>query len=302
MEEFADREALRARFTRTMTTDVAARLKNEERDASYRMSPREEGPQVGETHGHDDRRGEMNEDDVPRRDFGGKLPNTRLGGMQTHLHRVELEPTVELDHDLAIQRGVRRQEITQCSELGEISKQRPLVAAPERELAAVVLEHAAKAVPLRFVLPALAFGKRLHELRLHRRERDVRTRHQSATTAVVLVTSLSQRAISRGDRRCTSFLWRPSFVTSSRRSARIAWTRRNVRKRRSDEGGALCPPHARRRTNDTTCRFAAHHRCVRNGKSTYTIVSARPIRRSITGHGPNPSMIQESSAAHASSV
>ena len=47
MEEFADREALRARFTRTMTTDVAARLKNEERDASYRMSPREEGPQVG---------------------------------------------------------------------------------------------------------------------------------------------------------------------------------------------------------------------------------------------------------------
>ena len=47
MEESADREALRARFTRTMTTDVAARLKNEERDASYRMSPREEGPQVG---------------------------------------------------------------------------------------------------------------------------------------------------------------------------------------------------------------------------------------------------------------
>src|SRR5947199_9797721 len=89
--------------------------------------------------------------------------------MQAHLHRVEFEPAVELDDDLAIERRVRRHEIAKISELREIAKQRPLVAAPERELAAIVFEHAAKAVPLRLVLPALAFGERLHELCLHRR-------------------------------------------------------------------------------------------------------------------------------------
>src|SRR5207253_2181922 len=41
---------------------------------------------------------------------------------------------------------------------------------------------------------------------------------------------------------------------------------------------------------------------MRSGKSTYTIVSARAMRRSITGHGPNPSMIHDSSEAQASSV
>src|SRR5947208_9989715 len=104
--------------------------------------------------------------------------------MQAHLHRVEFEPAVELDDDLAIERRVRRHEIAKISELREIAKQRPLVAAPERELAAIVFEHAAKAVPLRLVLPALAFGERLHELCLHRRERDVGARHQSATRRI----------------------------------------------------------------------------------------------------------------------
>src|SRR2546423_1853373 len=142
--------------------------------------------------------------------------------MQAHLHRVELEPAVELDDDLAIERRVRRHEIAQLSKLGEIAKQWPLVAAPERELAAVVLQYSTKAVPLRLVLPPLAHGKCLHELRLHWWERDVGARHQSATPAVAFVTSLSQLAISRGDRRCTSRPSRPSFVTSSKRSDRIA--------------------------------------------------------------------------------
>src|SRR5438046_9587202 len=103
--------------------------------------------------------------------------------MQAHLHRVELEPAVELDDDLAIERRVRRHEIAKISELREIAKQRPLVAAPERELAAIVFEHAAKAVRLRLVLPALAFGERLHERCLHRRQRYVGARHESAPAA-----------------------------------------------------------------------------------------------------------------------
>src|SRR2546423_12936689 len=112
--------------------------------------------------------------------------------MQAHLHRVELEPAVELDDDLAIERRVRRHEIAQLSKLREIAKQWPLVAAPERELAAVVLEHSAKAVPLRLVLPPLAHGKCLHELLLHWWAPGVGGRHRSAAAAVAFVTSLSQ--------------------------------------------------------------------------------------------------------------
>src|SRR5207245_10828799 len=123
---------------------------------------------------------------------------------QAQVQPVELERAVGLEDDLAVQCRVRWQEIAELSQLGKISKQRPLVPTPERELSAVVLEHAAKAVPLRLVLPALALGKLFHELRFHRRERDVGALHQSATPAVVVVTSVSHRAILRGDRRCTS--------------------------------------------------------------------------------------------------
>ena len=62
---------------------------------------------------------------------------------------------VAADHDLAVERGVGRQQIAERAQLGEVAQQRPAVAAPERELAAVVLEHAAEAVPLRLVLPTV---------------------------------------------------------------------------------------------------------------------------------------------------
>ena len=52
--------------------------------------------------------------------------------------------------------------------------------ATRAQLAAVVLEHAAKAVPLRLVLPALADGQLADELGLHRRERDVGTAGREA--------------------------------------------------------------------------------------------------------------------------
>src|SRR2546422_1034254 len=48
---------------------------------------------------------------------------------------------------------------------------RNFFARPERSLAAVVLEHAAKAVPLRLVLPVAVSRQRVDELCLHRRER-----------------------------------------------------------------------------------------------------------------------------------
>src|SRR5436305_1228417 len=53
------------------------------------------------------------EGDVARRRFRRELANPGLGWMQAHLHRVELEPAVQLDDNLAIQRRVRRQEVTE---------------------------------------------------------------------------------------------------------------------------------------------------------------------------------------------
>jgi len=92
--------------------------------------------------------------------------------MQTHLHRVEVERAVTRDHDLAVERGFRRQQLAERSELGEVAEERPLVARPQRELAADVLEHSAEPVPLRFVLPAVSLRQLTDELGLHGRERD----------------------------------------------------------------------------------------------------------------------------------
>ena len=46
-------------------------------------------------------------------------------------------------------------QVAERAQLGEVAQQRPLVPRPERELAAVVLEHAAEAVPFRLELPAV---------------------------------------------------------------------------------------------------------------------------------------------------
>ena len=97
-------------------------------------------------------------------------------GMEPHLHRVEVERAVAHDHDLAVERRARRQQLAERPQLREVAQQRPLVPRPERELALQVLEHAAEAVPLRLVRPAVALGKLADELGLHRRERQVRTR------------------------------------------------------------------------------------------------------------------------------
>ena len=111
-----------------------------------------------------------------RRDLGGELADPALGGVQPSLHRVEVEHAVARDHDLPVERGVGREQLAERPQLREVAEERPAVAGPERELAAVVLEHAAEAVPLRLVLPAFAGGELAHQLGFHRRERDVGAR------------------------------------------------------------------------------------------------------------------------------
>ena len=46
------------------------------------------------------------EDDELGGDLGRQPPDPRLGRVQAHLHRVEVEPAVAGDHDLAVERGV----------------------------------------------------------------------------------------------------------------------------------------------------------------------------------------------------
>src|SRR4029079_12476399 len=121
------------------------------------------------------------DEDVERDELGGDLAgepaDPRLGGVEAHLHRVEVEAAAPLDHDLAVERRALREQLAERPELREVAQQGALVAAPQPELTAVVLEHPAKAVPLRLVLPALADGELAHELGLHRRERDTLCGH-----------------------------------------------------------------------------------------------------------------------------
>src|SRR3989442_3009671 len=118
------------------------------------------------------------ERDVGGRRLRGELADPRLRGVQAHLHRVEVESPAELDDDLSVERRVRWKQRSQRAELGEIAEERTAVAAPQGELAAVVLQHAAEAIPLRLVLPAVSCGQLFDELCLHRREPGRWFRHQ----------------------------------------------------------------------------------------------------------------------------
>src|SRR5260370_6145201 len=100
--------------------------------------------------------------------------------MEPELHRVEVENAVTRDHDLAVQSGVGRQEVTKGSQLGEIAEQRPAVSRPEGDLATVVLEDTPEAVPFRLELPAGGVRKLFDELSLHAREVHVWSRHRAA--------------------------------------------------------------------------------------------------------------------------
>src|SRR5688572_24691986 len=140
------------------------------------------------------------ERDERRGRLGRELSDARLRGMQSVLHRVEVETALPLDDDLAVERGVRRQQLAEDPKLREIAKQRATVAAPQRELAVVVLEYAAEAVPLRLVLPLRSGRDLLDQLRLLRREGHVRTgsvRHRRHGVAAPPSTRSSRRRRSR---------------------------------------------------------------------------------------------------------
>src|ERR671937_114061 len=75
------------------------------------------------------------EGDELRGNLRGQLADPALCRMPPQLHRVEVQHAVALDHDLAVERRVRRQELAELSQLREVAEQRPGVAAPDGELA-----------------------------------------------------------------------------------------------------------------------------------------------------------------------
>src|SRR3954468_6052040 len=79
------------------------------------------------------------EDDEFGRDLRRELADARLGRVPSRLHRVEVEHAVARDHDLPVEGRVRRQQLAQRPQLGEVAQERALVARPERKLGAVVL-------------------------------------------------------------------------------------------------------------------------------------------------------------------
>ena len=65
------------------------------------------------------------EGDEDRRDLGRELADAALGRVEPRLHRVEVEHAVARDHDLAVERGVGREQLAERPQLGEVAQQRP---------------------------------------------------------------------------------------------------------------------------------------------------------------------------------
>jgi len=107
------------------------------------------------------------EGDEVGRHLAGELLDAALGGMEAHLERVEIERTVALDDDFAVDGRMRRELLGERLELREIAEEGPAVTAPEMQLPGHVLEDPAETVPLRLVLPAVRLGQLVDQLGLH---------------------------------------------------------------------------------------------------------------------------------------
>jgi hypothetical protein len=113
--------------------------------------------------------GEDVEGDEPRGRLLGEHVDARLGRVDALAERVEeLHAVLAEDDDLAVEHVAPGRE----AQLGEVPRQRLAVARLQVGLVAVDERHAAEAVPLRLVRPALALGQlraRARELGQERR-------------------------------------------------------------------------------------------------------------------------------------
>ena len=122
----------------------------------------------------------------------GQHPHPRLGRVDALLQRLEVQPVVGGDDDLAVddaplgQFGLDRRD-----QLGEVAGHRPLVAAAELDLVAVAEADRPEAVPLRLV--GRAGRDRRHRLGQHRRNR----RHHGQLHRPILAACRTRGAMNR---------------------------------------------------------------------------------------------------------
>src|SRR5207248_4755389 len=87
------------------------------------------------------------ERDERRRNLRRQLAHAALRRMEPHLHGVEVERAAAGDDDLAVERRMGWEQIAERTQFREVAEKRTPVSRPERQLAAVVLEHAPESVP-----------------------------------------------------------------------------------------------------------------------------------------------------------
>ena len=114
---------------------------------------------------------EQVERDVARRDLVAQSLHPARGRMQPPHERGEIERAVDDDDQLAVEHGVAHGERGErLGDLREVPRERPAVATPQVNLAAVHECHAAEAIPLGLEEVARLLGKRAREARQHRRD------------------------------------------------------------------------------------------------------------------------------------
>src|SRR5438094_235937 len=87
-------------------------------------------------------------------------------------HRLEIEPTVARDHDLAVEDAALGQVRAQRDlELRKIPPERLQVATLDQHVVAALPHERAEAVPFWLVEPTVTCGEAIGELREHRRDR-----------------------------------------------------------------------------------------------------------------------------------
>ena len=118
--------------------------------------------------------GQAVEGDERGRRLGCQHRHPRRGGMNAQQQRLELEPAVARDDDLAVQHEARRRSANRAQgleQLREVAVQRLQVARLEVQLRAVAKHEGPKTIPFRLVAPSLAdrqLGRRLGQHRLDR--------------------------------------------------------------------------------------------------------------------------------------
>src|SRR5207248_3233484 len=141
--------------------------------------------------------------------------------MQTKLERIEVEPILRCDYDLAIQHATAWQLRSHgIDHLGKVPIERLLIAALNQDLVSIAKHECPKAIPLGLEDPRVPRRQFADSLSEHRQDRRIhRKLHVSHAISAFTVSILSassgrlsvrQRAM-RGNLTATPDLWRDDF-------------------------------------------------------------------------------------------